>query len=308
MSDQQIVIGVDGTAESACAAAFGLGIAQHTHNRCTLVFAGYDYDTMLGAWERPRALEATRDAQARDREAIAVSLRGSVPASIIDTLEIRSGSPAVVLREAAERLHAGLIVVGSRKHRGLERLRASLVSNLVRTCDVPVLVASGSPAIRRILVALDLSDASESVLLVAQQWARRFGAHMRLLHVVEPMPVMPHASIELVEEYHRADERLRETGIWAQIDEHNAEKVVRAGLASTVITRDATEWRADLVVVGSHGASWSERLLVGSTVQNLLDDPPVPTLVVPVGAPAARDRPLAIGAMPWETQTPVSWS
>jgi len=47
--------------------------------------------------------------------------------------------------------------------------------------------------------------------------------------------------------------------------------------------------RADVVVLGSHGKNWVDRLLLGSTTERLIADLPSSLLV----APAARDAPEA---------------
>jgi len=41
----------------------------------------------------------------------------------------------------------------------------------------------------------------------------------------------------------------------------------------------------DLVIVGSHGKGWVDRVLLGSTTERLLNKLPCPVLVIPVRAP-----------------------
>jgi hypothetical protein len=47
-----------------------------------------------------------------------------------------------------------------------------------------------------------------------------------------------------------------------------------------------TDWRADLLVVGSHGKGWAERMLVGSVTERLINHLPTSLLVVPTRAAA----------------------
>ena len=63
------------------------------------------------------------------------------------------------------------------------------------------------------------------------------------------------------------------------------------------IAQEATNWNADLIVVGSHGKGWVDRLLMGSTTERLLTFLPASVLVVPTGAALARAtvRPRARG-------------
>lgn len=302
MTWKPIVAGIDGTPESARAAVVGSLVARRAGTGCTLVAAVPDYDKILAGFDEGQNLPAiAREARARDRETLTASLGGFVAPALIDAMEMRPGRPPIVLREAAERLRAGTIVVGHRRHHGLDRLRGSMVAHLLRSCDIPVLVArGGTPVIQRVLVGLDLSYASEPTLEAARQWAGLFGAALRAVHVIEPMPLLPEVTIQMSEEHYRQDERLREEGMWAQIGDLDVERVVRSGYPSTVLAAEAVEWNADLLVVGSHGHGWAERLLVGCTAEHLLHRPPTMTLVIPVGLPAV-DRPLDV-ALPWEAK------
>ena len=77
----------------------------------------------------------------------------------------------------------------------------------------------------------------------------------------------------------------RET--WPLIRSRSVEKVVRIGTAVETISQEATEWRADLLVVGSHGKGWAQRLLLGSVTERLLNQLPTSLLVIPAPAAAA---------------------
>ncbi len=48
---------------------------------------------------------------------------------------------------------------------------------------------------------------------------------------------------------------------------------------------EAAAWRAELIVVGSHGKGWIDRLLIGSVTEDLLNNLPCAVLVVPVRKP-----------------------
>jgi nucleotide-binding universal stress UspA family protein len=70
------------------------------------------------------------------------------------------------------------------------------------------------------------------------------------------------------------------------------ETVARSGHVVDVIQQTAAQRGADLVVVGSHGKGWRERLLLGSITERLLNHLPASLLVVPVEAAtgAAEER------------------
>lgn len=62
------------------------------------------------------------------------------------------------------------------------------------------------------------------------------------------------------------------------------ERAVRYGAVETEIAAEASHWKADLVVVGSHGKGFVDRLLLGSTTEWLLRRLGVSLLVVPMWA------------------------
>ncbi|HYT71690.1 MAG TPA: universal stress protein [Gemmatimonadales bacterium] len=69
------------------------------------------------------------------------------------------------------------------------------------------------------------------------------------------------------------------------------------GTAVEMIEAEAAGWPADVVVVGSHGKGWVDRLIVGSVTERLLNRLPASLLVIPAprGAttparPRARKR------------------
>jgi nucleotide-binding universal stress UspA family protein len=126
----------------------------------------------------------------------------------------------------------------------------------------------------KLLLAVDNSKFSEAAIrmLVTQNQPRN--ARVRLLHVVEAleMPYYPEltapyptslddirkemkkAGRQLVA---RAVEKVRKAGF-------RADGVVRVGHVGATIVGVATQWRADLIVVGSHGRKGLQRALLGS--------------------------------------------
>src|SRR5205807_8898065 len=100
---------------------------------------------------------------------------------------------AVMLQEVTRALRAGLLVLGGKHHSALERwLGGSTSLHVVRTSEVPVLITAGQPvALRRILVAADLSPAAGPTVALAERLARLVGAELRVLTVFEPLPNLP---------------------------------------------------------------------------------------------------------------------
>jgi nucleotide-binding universal stress UspA family protein len=289
---QPIIAGVDGSAESLRAASLAWQIARAADVRCVMVYA------VPEVWA-PGALEAlvsSPDIVERlvsDVQRLVTSELGAeVPASVLHSLVARPGRPGVVLDAVARELGAGLIVVGARHHGALARgLGGSTAHHLVRTAPAPVLVVGTSSRVpRRVLVATDLGNAAGPTLATASRFAGLFGAQQRVVHVLEPakFPTVVPLSLDqdVFEERSRAEfERLMDL---QQPDIPPGERILRRGRADEEIAEAVAQWSADLLVVGSHGKGWIDRLLIGSTTERLLNRLPTSLLVVPISQPAAR--------------------
>ena len=57
-----------------------------------------------------------------------------------------------------------------------------------------------------------------------------------------------------------------------------------------VIVREAKKWKADLIVMGTHGRRGFNRLVLGSDAESVLRHSPVPVLMVRSPAPRVRRR------------------
>lgn len=294
MAQKPIVVGVDGSPESVDAVRIGYHLARAAGAPFRLVHAVPDAWTAVVAAQVPMMPDLPERIIADSRAAVAATLSPVLPADVIDRLDVRIGRAAVVLAEFAG--DAQLIVVGAKEHGALVRgLGGSTAHFLVRTVDTPVLVAAtGGPPVRKVLVAIDLSAAAQPTLEAARDLARMTGARLRVLHVAEPVrPVLaPHINDAQVFQA-AVEEFAAYTAARPEIDPRD--RVTRRGTAVETIAAEAADWEADVVVVGSHGKGWIDRLLVGSVTERLLALRPTSILVVPVGKAVARAaRPRAL--------------
>jgi nucleotide-binding universal stress UspA family protein len=300
MSWQPIVVGVDSSPEAARAAAFAVAVAERAGTTCQIVHAARD---VLASAEVPENGGYRHALVAQARDEIRAALTDAVRPGVLKTISVRIGAAPVVLKEAVAALGAELIVLGGKHHSALDRWFGGSTSlNVGRTTEVPVLVTAGAPAIRRVLVAVDLSGAARATLAAAERYAMLFGAELRAVSVLEPLPVIPGAPPPDPTGYYALSEELLKGDVWPLIRARGAEQVVRYGPAVETIAREATDWQADLLVMGSHGKGWAKRMFLGSVTERLLNQLPTSLLVVPTGtavvverepAPqAARPRPL----------------
>jgi nucleotide-binding universal stress UspA family protein len=286
MSWSPIVVGVDGSAEAAAAAALASRLAHLTGGECRLVHATRDVWAPLAAIEATQVNEMQSLAQAVARQQVTESLRGHVPPELLATLDVRLGHAPVVLEQLITERHAGLIVLGGKHHSALDRwLGGSTSLHVVRGATVPVLIAAGAPvAIRRVLVAADLSGAAGPTIAVAERFAALLGAQVRVISVFEPLPTLAGMPPVDTTGYYQLSEELLQRDIWPLVKARGAQKLVRHGMAVETLLREAHDWAADLLVVGSHGKGWAQRILLGSVTERLINHLPTSLLVVPVAA------------------------
>ena len=301
MAGKAVVVGIDGSPASARAAAFGWRLAQALRSDCRLVYVAPDTWLADYAGQPPLAPRRLLDevvTLARGR--IAETLAGAVPAQLVERLDVRLGRAAVALRAAGDQVDAPYIVLGGKHHTTMGRtLVGSTARDLVRMTDRPVLVlGEGDRPIRRVLAAIDLSAASRPAVSAARRLARVLDAELRVMTAVEPVrvPLTIPFAIDEAEVGRRAAaafERIQR----AIAGTPPGEWVLRRGAAEDAIATEAAEWGADLVVVGSHGKGWVDRILIGSTTERLLAALPAGLLVVPTGrGTAPRRMPAKTGA------------
>lgn len=140
---------------------------------------------------------------------------------------------------------------------------------------------------QRVLVAIDLSNESESVINRALELAGDDAGKLFLAHVVEPVaaayPIDAYAiNMTKLQEEAMTIAAQRLAGIADKHGIGSDRQLVLAGSAATEIRAKAEELSADLIVIGSHGNSgW--KLLLGSTANKVLHGASCDIMTVRVG-------------------------
>ncbi|MGH9262255.1 MAG: universal stress protein, partial [Acidimicrobiales bacterium] len=287
MSWEPIVVGVDASPEAVRAADFATRLARTAHTRCQLVHA------VSEPWTGVASLPLAGALVERGRALVADALHGVLRDP---DLLVRLGPRVRVLSQAVADAGAELVVLGGKHHGVLDCwLGGSTAHNAVRALPVPVLVTRDPPAsVRRVLVAADVSAAAGPTIAAAERVAALWGARVRAVNVLEPFPAIAEAGFTQAPEYYAVWEEMLQRDVWPLLRSSAAETGVRHGHVVPALRREVADWGADLLVVGSHGKGWVDRLLIGSVTERLLRDLPASLLVVPVAAlfgakpPAAR--------------------
>jgi nucleotide-binding universal stress UspA family protein len=157
----------------------------------------------------------------------------------------------------------------------------------------------------RILVAVDSDEISGSVLETAGGLAKPLGAKVALLHIVDVASVIAPlaagselgglgvpaiggaANMQLTEQIIEDQQQTSEAFLQklvGQLPEGVAAEVfMREGAPAETIVAVADEWHANLIVIGTHGRSGLERLVVGSTAEAVVRTAHCPVLSVRTG-------------------------
>lgn len=146
---------------------------------------------------------------------------------------------------------------------------------------------------RRILATTDFSDLSLGAFPIAVELASHFGAELLILHVIPmdmptPWDVPPYADFGLASrpspEYEAEVRKEVERRLTQLAAKHAPGVTVRRllgrGDAATEIDRLASEERADLIVLATHGWTGWRHLVFGSVAEKVLREAPCPVLSV----------------------------
>lgn len=137
---------------------------------------------------------------------------------------------------------------------------------------------------QHLLIAVDLTEASEKVANKARALAERCEARLSLLHVVEYVPVDPAGEALLPPPVNMEDElmdaaRKRLDALAEKLGLPDCRRHVVLGNIKTEVARIATENGIDLIVLGSHERHGLQ-LLWGSTERSVLSAAPCDVLAV----------------------------
>jgi nucleotide-binding universal stress UspA family protein len=139
--------------------------------------------------------------------------------------------------------------------------------------------------INSILCPTDFSESSEYALKYAASFARRYGAVVYLLHVIEPLTPVPGIDMGPTMTY---DERpdVAETlkdALKKAIPEHthvDIRPMIRRGAPFLEIVRAAKEMAVDLIIIATHGRTGLAHVLLGSTAERVVRKAACPVLTV----------------------------
>jgi nucleotide-binding universal stress UspA family protein len=199
------------------------------------------------------------------------------------------GVPHARLTGFASEIGADLLVVGAtRRGRVWREILGTTAERVLRWSRVPVLVVHQPflGPVKRVLMTTDLSDLSASVhhraLDVLEMLFSDAPPEVRSLLVVDNRVALATALVT------DSIERLGRAAVERFLDARQpgpaVEPVARVGDPCNEIVVEAQAWRADLLVLGTHGRKGISRFVFGSVAAAVLRDANRNVLVIPASA------------------------
>ena len=150
----------------------------------------------------------------------------------------------------------------------------------------------------RILVPTDFSEVSRQALEYAKTIARQENAELLLVHVSPPVDLInpPEAAwIDISEVQSIQQEQLEQNSAALRSEGYRARSVSATGPLCDELLSIAQQYKANLIVLGTHGKKGLERLMLGSDAEAVVRHATCPVLSV---GPAVPDR----KGKPWQIQ------
>lgn len=139
----------------------------------------------------------------------------------------------------------------------------------------------------RIVVPTDFSDCAEEAWALAKRVAGPLSSEVVLAHIlVQPIvygdpALAADSTLQLFEQGRKwVEDELEKWASAARAEGATVRTIVRMGSANEEIVNLATDEHADLIIMGTHGRTGLNRLLLGSVADRVIRLAPCPVLTV----------------------------
>ena len=139
-----------------------------------------------------------------------------------------------------------------------------------------------------ILVALDLSSASQKILDKVKNLAIALPAKVCLLHVIEGEPDFPddepdlqNSSVQGQQEFPQEHKNLQKEVDGLRQSGIDTKGLLSQGSVVDVILQKSRQLKIDIIIVGTHGHGGVHHMIFGSVSEGVLRNTSCPVLVIP---------------------------
>ncbi len=139
---------------------------------------------------------------------------------------------------------------------------------------------------KRILYPVDFSEYADEILQYAESIAKQFGAELHLLHIIPNLNYFtPYESFLTPENVVAIEQSIegevsRDMANIAKRVDVPVRKAVRTGVTFMEIIDYIKTENIDLVVMGTHGRSGIEHILIGSVAEKIVRKAPCPVMTI----------------------------
>ena len=143
---------------------------------------------------------------------------------------------------------------------------------------------------KKILVPVDSSETSKLALKESIKFAKEWGSSLRVVYVMDVFNIYSEAEYisygdmqkslqhEGEKVFEGAKKILKSSGV--SFGQHLIKTSVRNPRIAEAISADADKWKADLIVVGTHGRRGFSRFLLGSVAESIVRVAAKPVLLI----------------------------
>ncbi|GAB5519541.1 MAG: universal stress protein [Rhodothermales bacterium] len=230
--------------------------------------------------------------EAHEEDFVLLETASGTPLDGVGTIEMTVRWPSAkeaILRYA--KVHdIDLIVMGTHGRHGLNVLMGSVAETVARHAPCPVLTVRPTAKARlhrtvhRILAPVDLSARSRVGLKYAFSIARLFEAQVKVVHIVDHLPVPAGEVFDVPPMYPAyildSVRQVARTMVEDVAQGYPAEIDLVIGHVPTELLAHADAYEADLVVMSSHGRTGLPRFLLGSVAEKLMRHTACPVFTV----------------------------
>jgi len=308
----KILLAVDDSGCSERAGRIGLEFAQRLRARAVVAHVLKAPPTYLGLGVPTATLEAYARELLRPWEELGRQMNLELYSEYLHGEDIGEGIVFVAKRSACD-----LIVLGTHGRGGLPRMfLGSVAERVSRLSPMPVMLVRGDGKVepstglfKRILAPVDGSEAGQPAFAMADYLATRLDAELQVLHVTPRMPLPlgdPWSGSATIYNWEDTQRILEQEGkdildaarIKVKTPRVSIEMVgANTQREADVIVGYARQHQSDLIVLGTHGRTGLEYLLLGSVAEGVAHRAPVPLLLVRPTQVEARPAPEAAASM-----------
>ena len=303
----KILIAVDDSACSERAGRVGLQLAQKLHLPVLIGHVLKSPPSYMGLTVPSETMQRFAQDLLHPWEVLGREMQLELDSEYLDDPNIAEGIVFLANRSGCD-----LIIMGTHGREGIGRLLLGSVAERVsRLAKMPLLLVRGDGAVdpstgvfERILAPIDGSLAGHPAFELADRLAQQLDAELDLLYVIPPIPapmVEPWGTSAMINyDWEPTLKAMQDEG---QAVLEGAQKQAKAPrVKATLIPCEhrhqaqaivayAHQHHADLIVMGTHGRTGLDRLLLGSVSEGVAHHAGVPLLLVRPTPTAASPEP-----------------